>query len=69
MRCPNPTCPLSWATETDPATGLVRPHGTGEPWRVQIQCFDVRTGRRRSPDSRHSTRQRSSAIIGACTQK
>src|SRR5919106_3027375 len=24
MPCSNPTCPLSWATETDPRTGLVR---------------------------------------------
>lgn len=34
MPCPDPKCPLSWDTESDPATGLVRPHGTDEPWRL-----------------------------------
>jgi hypothetical protein len=31
MPCPNPACPLSWTTETDPATGIVRPYGSDEP--------------------------------------
>jgi hypothetical protein len=31
MPCQNPACPLSFDTESDPATGLVRPHGSDEP--------------------------------------
>jgi hypothetical protein len=34
MPCTNPTCPLFWNNEIDDATGLVRPEGTDEPWRL-----------------------------------
>jgi hypothetical protein len=39
MPCPHPACPLSWATETDPATGLVRPHESDERWRLASPVF------------------------------
>ena len=35
MPCTNPTCPLSWANETDPRTGLVRvAEAPDAPWRL-----------------------------------
>lgn len=34
MPCPNPACRLSFDTETDLKTGLVRPVGNDEPWRA-----------------------------------
>jgi hypothetical protein len=42
MPCRNPTCPLSFATETDPRTGLIRPVGDPDAvWRLPSNRVDA----------------------------
>jgi hypothetical protein len=42
MPCRNPTCPLSFATETDPRTGLIRPVGDPDAvWRLPSNSVDA----------------------------